>query len=40
MFSSTVSKASVTESSGPVAPEYVVEIEAEAVVPPERRSDE
>jgi hypothetical protein len=26
--------------SGLVGPEYVVEIEAEAVVPPERRSDE
>jgi len=38
MFSSTVSKAAVTEPSGPVAPESVVE--AEAVVPPEKRSDE
>ena len=32
--------ATIVEVSGLVGPEYVVEIEAEAVVPPERRSDE
>jgi enamine deaminase RidA (YjgF/YER057c/UK114 family) len=32
--------ATMVEVSGLVGPEYVVEIEAEAVVPPERRSDE
>ena len=32
--------ATMVEVSGLVGPEYVVEIEAEAVVPPERRNDE
>ena len=40
MFSSTVPKAAVTGPPGLVRPEYVVEIEAEAVIPPEKRSDE
>ena len=40
MFSLTVPKAAVTGPSGLVGPEYVVEIEAEAVIPPERRGDE
>ena len=31
---------SMVEVSGLIGPKYVVEIEAEAVVPPERRSDE
>ena len=32
--------ASMVEVSGLIGPEYVVEIEAEAVVPPEKRSEE